>query len=80
MIAAPSSTRNEKRERDPEMYQRKKGKPKTVGMKGHIMVDKDIGLIHSVETAAANMHDLTTAPDLLHGEVTVWSSGNRQTT
>jgi len=40
-------------------------------MKVHIGVDKDTGLIHSVETTAANVHYLTPAADLLHGEETV---------
>ena len=68
LIAAPSSTKNEKRERDPEMHQTKKGNQWYFGMKVHIGVDKDTGLIHSVETTAANVHDLTPAADLLHGE------------
>jgi IS5 family transposase len=38
------------------------------GMKVHIGVDKDTGLIHSVETTSANVHDLTPAADLIHGE------------
>lgn len=38
------------------------------GIKVHIGVDKDIGLIHSVETTAANVHDLTPVAGLLHGE------------
>ncbi len=71
LIAAPSSTRNEKGERDPEMHQTCKGKQWHFGMKVHIGVDKDTGLIHSVETTAANVHDLTPAADLLHGEETV---------
>jgi IS5 family transposase len=37
-------------------------------MKVYIGVDKDSGLIHSVETTAANVHDLTPAAVLLHGE------------
>jgi IS5 family transposase len=37
-------------------------------MKVHIGVDKDSGLIHSVVTTAANVHDLTPAAELLHGE------------
>jgi IS5 family transposase len=41
------------------------------GMKVHIGVDSESGLIHSVETTAANVHDLTPAADLLHGEETV---------
>ena len=71
LIAAPSSTKNEKKERDPEMHQTKKGNQWYFGMKVHIGVDKDTGLIHSVETTAANVHDLTPAADLLHGEETV---------
>jgi IS5 family transposase len=71
LIAAPSSTKNEKGERDPEMHQTKKGNQWFFGMKVHIGVDKDTGLIHSVETTAANVHDLTPAADLLHGEETV---------
>ena len=38
------------------------------GMKVHAGVDKDSGLIHSVVTTAANVHDLTLAAELLHGD------------
>jgi IS5 family transposase len=68
LIAAPSSTKNKAGERDPEMHQTKKGNQWYFGMKVHIGVDKDLGLIHSVETTAANVHDLTPAAELLHGE------------
>lgn len=71
LIAAPSSTKNKAGERDPEMHQTKKGNQWYFGMKVHIGVDKDSGLIHSVETTAANVHDLTPAADLLHGEEVV---------
>ncbi|MCP9824780.1 IS5 family transposase [Synechococcus sp. EJ6-Ellesmere] len=71
LIAAPSSTKNKAGERDPEMHQTCKGKQWHSGMKVHIGVDKDTGLIHSVETTAANVHDLTPAADLLHGEEVV---------
>ena len=71
IIEAPSSTKNEKRERDPEMHQTCKGKQWHFGMKVHIGVDSESGLIHSVETTAANVHDLTPAAELLHGEETV---------
>ena len=67
IIAAPSSTKNKNRERDPEMHQTCKGKQWHFGMKDHIAVDSESGLIHSVETTAANVHDLTPAPELLHG-------------
>ena len=77
--AASSSTKNKARERDPEMHQTKKGNQWyhrcaegfAYGMKVHIGVDKDTGLIHSVETTAANVHDLTPAADLLHAEESV---------
>jgi IS5 family transposase len=71
IISAPSSTKNDKRERDPEMHQTCKGKQWHFGMKVHIGVDSESGLIHSVETTAANVHDLTPAAVLLHGEETV---------
>jgi len=71
LIAAPSSTKNKKGERDPEMYQTKKGNQWYFGMKVHIGVDKDNGLIHSIETTSANVHDLTPAAELLHGEESV---------
>jgi IS5 family transposase len=71
LIAAPSSTKNKKGERDPEMHQTKKGNQWYFGMKVYIGVDKDNGLIHSIETTSANVHDLTPAAELLHGEETV---------
>ena len=68
LIAAPSSTKNKTGERDPEMRQTKKGNQWYYGMKVHIGVDKDSGLIHSVETTSANVHDISRAAQLLHGE------------
>jgi len=66
LIAAPSSTKNEKKERDPEMHQTCKGKQWYFGMKVHIGVDSESGLIHSMETTAAHVHDLTPARCQLH--------------
>ncbi len=37
-------------------------------MKVHARVDKDSGLIDSVVVTAANVHDLTPAAELLHGD------------
>jgi IS5 family transposase len=79
LIAAPTSTKNKQGERDPEMHQTKKGNQWyhrcaegcAYGMKVHIGVDAESGLIHSVQTTAANVHDLTAAAELLHGEETV---------
>ena len=68
IISAPSSTKNESGERDPEMHQTRKGQQWYFGMKLHIGVDEALGLIHSVETTPANAHDLNHAGALLHGE------------
>jgi transposase, IS5 family len=79
LIAAPSSTKNDKGERDPEMHQTKKGNQWHFGMKAHIGVDADSGLVHTVTTTAANAHDITQAAALLHGqeEVVFADSGYR---
>jgi IS5 family transposase len=72
IIAAPSSTKNATGERDPEMHQTKKGNNWHFGMKAHIGVDADSGLVHTVVTTAANEADVEVANELLHGkEVTV---------
>lgn len=68
IIAAPSSTKNADKQRDPEMHQTKKGNQWHFGMKVHIGVDDELGLIHSLETTPANHHDLTVADKLLHGQ------------
>ena len=64
---APSSTRNAKGERDPEMHQTKKGNQWYFGMKAHIGVDAETGLAHSLATTAANVSDVATAHAVLHG-------------
>ena len=68
LIAAPSSTKNDKGERDPQMHQTKKGNQWHFGMKAHIGVDAKSGLTHSLATTAANEHDLNQAGNLLHGK------------
>ncbi len=68
LIAAPSSTKNKEGRRDPEMHQTKKGNQWHFGMKCHIGVDADSGLVHTVVGTAANVHDVTQAGALLHGE------------
>jgi len=79
LIAAPSSTKNDKGERDPEMHQTKKGNQWHFGMKAHIGVDADSGLVHTVTTTPANAHDVTQAHALLHEqeEVVFADSGYR---
>jgi transposase, IS5 family len=71
LIAAPSSTKNTQGERDPEMKQSKKGGQWYFGMKAHIGVDVDSGLVHTVRGTAGSVHDVTEANSLLHGEETV---------
>ena len=67
-IEAPSSTKNRKKERDPEAHSAKKGNTWYFGYKAHIGVDEENGLIHTVKTTAANEHDVTVMNELLHGE------------
>jgi transposase, IS5 family len=79
IIAAPSSTKNEKKERDPEMHQTKKGNQYYFGAKAHIGVDSKEGIVHSVCTSAASVHDKHMLPDLLHGEEKkVWGDSGYQ--
>jgi len=68
IIAAPSSTKNARKERDPEMHQTKKGNQWYFGMKAHIGVDAQSGLVHSVSGTAANVADIAQTHALLHGE------------
>lgn len=68
LIAAPSSTKNSTGERDPEMHQTKKGNQWHFGMKAHIGVDADSGLVHTVIGTAANVNDVTQGHGLLHGQ------------
>ncbi len=73
IIHAPSSTKNQNQERDPEMHQTRKGKQWYFGMKAHVGVDSRTKLIHSAVATAANVADSAVLPELLHGEETkVW--------
>jgi IS5 family transposase len=68
LIAAPPSTKNATGQRDPAMHQAKKGQQWHFGMKAHIGADMESGLVHTVVGTAANVHDVTQAHVLLHGE------------
>jgi transposase, IS5 family len=70
LIAAPSSTKNQSGERDPEMHQTKKGNQWHFGMKAHIGVDAESGLVHTVRGTAANVNDVVEANSLLQGQET----------
>jgi IS5 family transposase len=71
IIPAPSSTKNAQGERDPEMHQTKKGNQWYFGMKAHIGVDADSGLVHSVSTTPANEPEVEEVALLLHGKEVV---------
>jgi IS5 family transposase len=79
IIHAPSSTKNQRQERDPEMHQTRKGNQWYFGMKAHIGADSKTGIVHSVCTTAASVADKHMLPDLLHGqERKVWGDGGYQ--
>lgn len=67
IINAPSSTKNEKKQRDPQMHQTRKGKQWYFGMKVHTGTDADSGLVHTVKGTAANVADVNVLGELLHG-------------
>ena len=68
LIAAPPSTKNKERKRDPEMSSTKKGNQWYFGMKAHIGADADSGLVHSLVFTKAKVPDNKMLDDLLHGE------------
>jgi len=68
LIAAPSSTKNASGERDPEMHQSKKGNQWYFGMKAHIGVDAESGLVHTVRGTSGNVNDVVEGNALLHGQ------------
>lgn len=68
LIAAPSSTKNREGQRDPEMSQTKKGNQWYFGMKAHIGVDADSGLVHTVVGTTAKVPDMAMFETCLHGD------------
>jgi len=68
IIAAPCSTKNADKKRDPEMHSTQKGKQWHFGMKAHIGVDAESGLVHTVRGTAAHVNDVTEGNSLLHGQ------------
>ena len=84
IIHAPSSTKNARQERDPEMKQTRKGNTWYFGMKVHIGTDVK-GRVHSLAVTDAAVGDITMMPELLHGEETTlygdkgyWKEADRQ--
>lgn len=70
LIAAPSSTKNQEKQRDPQMHQTRKGNQWYFGMKAHIGADRDSKRVHTVVVAAAHVADVTQTAALLHGTET----------
>jgi IS5 family transposase len=70
LLAAPPSTKNKEKKRDPEMHQTRKGNQWYFGMKAHIGADRDSKLVHTVVVTAANVADVTKTAELLHGQET----------
>ena len=70
LLAAPPSTKNREKQRDPEMHQTRKGNQWYFGMKAHIGADRDSKLVHTVVVTAANVADVTQTAELLHGQET----------
>ena len=68
IITAPSSTKNQGKQRDPDAHQVKKGNTWHFGYKAHVGVDKDTGLVHTVEVTGANTHDVVMTSKLLTGD------------
>ena len=68
ILAAPSSTKNQSGKRDPEMSSTQKNGDWHFGMKAHIGVDANSGLVHTVRTTTASVHDSQVFTELTHGE------------
>lgn len=68
ILSAPSSTKNKTQKRDQDMHSTRKGQQWYFGMKAHIGVDVDSGLVHTVVGTAANVADVTQMEKLLHGK------------
>ena len=75
IIEAPSSAKSSAKSRDPEMHQIRKGNEWHFGMKAHIGADAGTGMVHSVETAAANAADIETAHKLMRDDDDVVNAG-----
>jgi IS5 family transposase len=68
ILTAPSSTKNKEKKRDPEMSSSQKNGKWFFGMKAHIGVDMQSGLVHSFEATTAKVHDKKVMNKLLHGK------------
>ena len=71
LIAAPTSTKNKDKARDPDMHSSKKGNQWYFGMKAHIGADAESGLVHTVRGTSGHVSDIAEANTLLHGEESI---------
>lgn len=71
LIPAPCSTKNKDKARDPEMHSSKKGNQWYFGMKAHIGVDADSGLVHTVRGTSGHVSDISEGNTLLHGQESI---------
>ena len=71
LIPAPTSAKNKDKARDPDLHSSKKGNQWHFGMKAHIGVDAESGLVHTVRASSGNVHDIIEGNSLLHGGETV---------
>lgn len=71
LIAAPTSTKNKDKARDPDMHSSKKGNQWYFGMKAHIGADAESGLVHTVRGTSGHVSDIAEANTLLHGQETL---------
>jgi IS5 family transposase len=68
LIAAPPSTKNKDKTRDPDMHSSKRSNQWYFGMKAHIGADADSGLVHTVRCTSGHVSDIAEANTLLHGQ------------
>ena len=65
LIAASPSTKNRERKRDPEMSSSKKGNQWYFGMKAHVGVDAESGLVHTAGVTTGKVHDAKVMANLI---------------
>ena len=70
LIAASPSTKNEAQKRDPEMSSSKKGNQWYFGMKAHIGVDAESGLVHTAGVTTGKVHDAKVMANLIREDDT----------
>ena len=74
LIAAPTLTKNKDKARDPELHSSKKGSQWYFGMKAHIGVDAESGLVHTVRGTSGNVSDIARGkqPAALSEDAGLW--------